>query len=208
MPVVAVPASIEKGAMHDKQTLRDELIAARKAHHAAHGAKAAQALVARLDDLAPAPQSRIGLYLPVGSEMDCRPLMRALDEAGHGLCLPVCTEADAALAFRAYAPGDVLFEDALGMAAPPASAAPCHPDMMLLPLIGFDASGMRLGRGGGYYDRTLAAWRTDPAFAQKQVVSCGVAYDMQMVDKCPAAPHDQALDAVITETTFYRFARS
>lgn len=208
LPVVAVPTFIETGAMHDKQTLRNKLMRARKAHHAAHGAAAGQALVARLDDLALAPQSCIGLYLPVGSEMDCRPLMRALDAAGHILCLPSCIAADAALAFRAYALGDALFDDALGMAAPPASATPCRPDMVLVPLIGFDASGMRLGRGGGYYDRTLAQWRADPAFAQKRLASCGVAYDMQMVDKCPAAPHDQALDAVITETSLYRFARS
>lgn len=194
--------------MHDKQTLRDKLMQARKAHHAAHGATAGEALAARLDDLALAPQSCIAIYLPIGSELDCRPLMRALHEAGHTLCLPACLAVDTALVFRAYAVGDALFDDALGMAAPPASAALCQPDMVLLPLIGFDAAGMRLGRGGGYYDRTLAQFRAASPTGQKAVTSCGVAYDMQMVDKCPAAPHDQALDAVITETAFYRFARS
>lgn len=189
--------------MDDKQTLRDSLIAARKAHFAAHGATAARDLAAHAPALDLPPESLIAAYLPMGSEMDVRPLMAALVAHGHSLCLPVCLAPQAPVIFRRYARGDALAADAMGIDAPMAKAPPVQPDIVLLPLLGFDASGMRLGRGGGYYDRTLAQLRE----TQRDIMACGVAFAMQMVDKCPSAPHDQALDAVLTEDGLTRFER-
>ena len=90
----------------------------------------------------------------------------------------------------------------MGIDAPVNAAETVQPDVVLVPLLGFDLSGMRLGRGGGYYDRTLAELR-----ARRDILACGVAFHMQMVDKCPSAPHDQALDAVLTEDGLTRFER-
>ena len=191
--------------MDEKQLLRERLIAARKAHHRANGDQAAIRLASHHRAL-PLEQteqkSHIGVYLPMGSEMDIRPLSEALRQAGHTLCLPVCEARDAAVVFRHYAPDTPLVPDAMGIDAPHAEAASCRPDMILLPLLGFDKTGQRLGRGGGYYDRTLAALR-----ASGPIVCCGIAYDMQMVDKCPSAPHDQALDMVLTEAGLTQFER-
>lgn len=188
--------------MDDKQTLRDHLIAARKTHFAAHGAAAARDLAAHVPALDLPPESLIAAYLPMGSEMDVRPLMAALVEHGHELCLPVCLAPHAPVIFRRFAMDDALAPDAMGIDAPLDAAQTVQPDIVLLPLLGYDASGMRLGRGGGYYDRTLEARR-----AQRDIMACGIAFAMQEVDKCPSAPHDQALDAVLTETGLTRFER-
>ena len=185
-----------------KASLRRDIMAARKAHHAAHGPDAASALAAQADALALPPQQTIAAYMPMGSEIDCRPLLADLAARGHRLCLPVCIDADAPMRFRAYHHGDKLVADAAGALAPGSEAANVQPDIVFLPLIGFDRDGMRLGRGGGYYDRTLEDLR-----ARRSVAAYGLAYDMQLLDKCPAAPHDQALDAVLTETTMHRFGR-
>ena len=190
--------------MDEKQTLRDRLIAARKNHFAAHGKAAARDLAAHAPALDLPPESLIAAYLPMGSEMDVRPLMAALIEHGHRLCLPVCLEPHAPVIFRRYAMGDALAADAMAIDAPLSEAETVQPDIMLLPLLGFDVSGMRLGRGGGYYDRTLAALRE----TRRDMTACGVAFAMQEVDKCPSAPHDQALDAVLTENGLTRFERT
>ena len=188
--------------MDDKQPLRDRLIVARKAHFAAHGAAAALALARHAPALEVSPESLIAAYLPVGSEMDLRPLMETLVKQGHKLCLPVCLAEGAPVIFRHYAMGDALAADAMGIDAPVDTAKTAQPDVVLVPLLGFDLNGMRLGRGGGYYDRTLAELR-----ARRDILACGVAFHMQMVDKCPSAPHDQALDAVLTEDGLTRFER-
>ena len=194
--------------MHDKQAdkqagkqaMRRRLLAARKAHHAQHAAQAADALLAQLPHLDISPTNRIALYLPMGSEINVLPLIERLHESGHPLCLPLCLADNQPVLFRAYAPGDRLQPDAMNIDAPIEAAEEIQPDIIMLPLLGFDRQGGRLGRGGGYYDRTLAAIR-----AQRPVRACGIAYDMQMVDKCPVEPHDQTLDAVLTDKAAYRF---
>lgn len=188
--------------MDDKQLLRDRLIVARKAHFAVHGVAAALDLARHAPALEVSPESLIAAYLPMGSEMDLRPLMETLVKRGHKLCLPVCLAEDAPVIFRHYAMGDTLAADAMGIDAPVNAAETVQPDVVLVPLLGFDTSGMRLGRGGGYYDRTLAELR-----ARRDILACGVAFHMQMVDKCPSAPHDQALDAVLTEDGLTQFER-
>ena len=194
--------------MNEKQTLRRQLIAARKTHHAAHSDSAACGLVAQTGALSEVflgqSQIQIACYLPMGSEINLRPLMAELAKAGHDLCLPVCISKDAPVLFRRYHIGDALQPDAMGIDAPIDDGADggVIPQLVFVPLLGFDDAGMRLGRGGGYYDRTLADLRR-----RGTVMACGIAYDMQMVDKCPSAPHDQALNAVLTETVLHRFER-
>jgi 5-formyltetrahydrofolate cyclo-ligase len=140
----------------------------------------------------------VAIYRASGSEIDPRPLGEELRQLGWRLALPASDEPDSPVVFRGWRPGDRLAPDAMGIAAPLAAAAEVHPDVVVAPLIAFDRSGGRLGQGGGYYDRTLEALRNGanpPAFV-------GLAFSIQEVDHVPLEPHDQRLDAILTEKEF------
>jgi len=186
--------------MTDKSPLRQNMRRLRTREAVPLAKQAAQGLVetARRAGLPGAGGEVIAGYWPVGSEIDPRPLMQACREAGHRLCLPVTCGADAPLQFRHYEPGDALSADMAGVAAPLPEAALLSPDIILLPLLAFDASGVRLGQGGGHYDRTLAALRV-----QAGPRAIGLAFGFQQLDKCPRAPHDQSLDDVLTESRHF-----
>ena len=193
--------------MDDKDQMRRALAAQRSAHHKAHGEAEAQALAEFMSSnadkqLGAISDKIIAAYLPMGGELDPRPLMQALRKNGNSICLPVCINEDAPLVFRRYRHNDALLPDDMGIAAPRATAQQVTPDIVLLPLLAFDGQGHRLGRGGGFYDRTLAELkkRGDCRFI-------GLAFDMQMVDKCPIAPHDEALHAVLMPTKRLDFDR-
>ena len=182
--------------MDEKDTMRQSMLAARRAHADAQGDEAA-ALTVHAEKLR---GQNIAAYLPMGGEIDPRPLMQALRRQGSAICLPVCADEEAAMMFRRYRDGDALIPDEMGIAAPPASAQLVRPDIVLLPLLAFDGTGNRLGRGGGFYDRTLAKLRRGSACR-----FIGLAFDMQMVDKCAVAPHDEALHGVATPTQWHDF---
>lgn len=136
-------------------------------------------------------------YHALGSELDPSPLIRRLAATGAMLALPVALSLDAPLAFRAWDSRDALAPDAVGVPAPPPSAPGLHPDLVITPLLAFDRTGGRLGQGGGHFDRTLEALR-----AVKPVFVLGLAYAGQEVEQVPAEPHDQRLDAILTETGY------
>lgn len=190
--------------MDEKDRMRRALTGRRRAHFEAHGAAEAQALTSHAEKLhaEKAAGNIIAAYLPMGGELDPQPLMQALRRKGQSICLPVCIDEDAPLIFRRYKKGDALLPDDMGIAAPRATAQQVTPDIVLLPLLAFDGQGHRLGRGGGFYDRSLAELkkRGDCRFI-------GLAFDMQMVDKCPIAPHDEALHAVLTPSQWHEFDR-
>lgn len=136
-------------------------------------------------------------YRPRGGEIDPRPLMARLAAAGAMLALPVALDRESPLEFRAYAPGDRLEPDAYFIAAPTGEAPLVRPDLVIAPLLAFDRRGGRMGQGGGHYDRTLAQLR-----AEGPVFVLGLAYAAQEVAEIPAEPHDQRLDAILTETGY------
>jgi 5-formyltetrahydrofolate cyclo-ligase len=171
--------------------LRRELAAARPG---AAQAAAAHLAAARLPDI-----SIFSLYHPMGSEMDPRPLLAVLAPA----YAPLPARGDPsrpALEFRRWAGDEVLTPDAFGIASPPADAPVLIPDLVIAPVLGFDATGNRLGQGAGHYDRTLQGLR-----ASRPVFVIGLAYAGQEVDALPAEPHDQRLDAILTETGYRAF---
>lgn len=135
-------------------------------------------------------------YHALGSEIDPAPLMKRLAEAGARAALPVATSRDAPLAFRLWAPGAALAPDAFGIPSP-LSGAEVQPELVIAPLLGFDRRGRRLGQGAGHYDRTLENLR-----AAGRVFVLGLAYSGQEADEIPAEPHDQPLDAILTETQY------
>jgi 5-formyltetrahydrofolate cyclo-ligase len=180
----------------DKTALRRRLRSLRRALAQA-GPDAAARAAARLPlDRLPPFRSFSG-YHPMGSEIDPAPLMRRLADTGATPALPVAESRDQPLAFREWDPREGLEPDAFGIAAPPLWAATVQPDLVIAPLLAFDRRGNRLGQGAGHYDRTLANLR-----AAKSVFVLGLAYAGQEVEDLPAEPHDERLDAILTETDY------
>jgi 5-formyltetrahydrofolate cyclo-ligase len=136
-------------------------------------------------------------YHALGSELDPRPLMRRLAQTGAAPALPIAASRDAALAFRRWEPGETLEPDAFGIPSPSRSAPAVVPDLVIAPVLAFDRRGHRLGQGAGHYDRTLANLR-----ASRPVFVLGLAYAGQEVEALPAEPHDERLDAILTETAY------
>jgi 5-formyltetrahydrofolate cyclo-ligase len=140
----------------------------------------------------------IGGYWAIGSEADPLPLLVALRFAGHRVALPVVTGPNEALVFRLWSADAPLVPSGFGTSAPGLEAETVAPDLLIMPLLGFDPSGTRLGYGGGYYDRTIAQMPNRP-------VLLGFGFSGQRCDAIPAEPHDIALDAVVTETGLAHF---
>jgi 5-formyltetrahydrofolate cyclo-ligase len=138
------------------------------------------------------------IYLPMRFELDPWPLARRLRAAGARILLPVVVERDAPLLFREE--GGPLAPDAADLPAPAPGGAENDPDLVILPLLAFDADGYRLGWGGGYYDRTLRELR-----ARRRIVAVGLAFEGQEVEHVPREAHDQRLDAVVTEMGWREF---
>ncbi len=178
-----------------KQALRVQALAARRAAHANLGPTAGDRIAtAFLDSVAWAPGQVVAGYWPMGDEADVRPLLERLAGLGCMAALPVVVEKGAALAFRGWRPGAPLEAGSHGTRHPPATAPAVAPDLVLLPLLGFDRWGGRLGYGGGYYDRTLAQLR-----GTRHMLAVGIAYAAQEVDALPQDGHDQRLDWIVTE---------
>jgi 5-formyltetrahydrofolate cyclo-ligase len=177
-----------------KAALRRVVLARRRDTHAVRGDRAGHELRDRvLAEIKPRGKIIAG-YWPLGDEIDPRPTLVALGEAGGQMALPAVAGQGMVLIFRGWRNGDALESGPFGTAHPPARAPIVDPDTLLLPLIAFDAGGNRLGYGAGYYDRTVAALRR-----QRKMLVVGIAYDEQEVSEVPVGPHDQRLDGVITD---------
>jgi len=137
-------------------------------------------------------QDCVAVYHASGGEIDSENLVALLRARNVPLALPV-THKNGPLSFRVYAEGTSLVPDAAGVLAPEGNAPACRPSVIILPLLAFDATGARLGRGGGHYDRTLAGLRE-----KCHLRAIGLAFDEQMVEKCPVELHDALLDMVVT----------
>ena len=177
-----------------KQQLRATAKAIRSETYQREGRRAADQVAAQGIGFADARAGAIvSGFLAVRDEIDPLPLMLRLANDGYDLALPVMQGRDEALRFRRWQPGDPLAEKAWGIREPLPSAPEVSHDIMLVPLLAFDARGHRLGYGGGYYDRTLAAAR-----AARKIMAIGLAYDVQEVPTVPRLDFDQRLDWVLT----------
>lgn len=147
-----------------------------------------------LERFALPPGAVVAGYWPLGREIDPRPLMLALAGRGHPLVLPVTGKRGTPLVFRRFRFGDPLVAGPFGTRQPGEGAEALSPGFLLVPVVAFDATGVRIGHGAGYYDATLAALR-----ASRAVIALGCGYAAQQADSLPAGTHDQRLDAVATE---------
>jgi 5-formyltetrahydrofolate cyclo-ligase len=172
----------------------------RKAAHAHLRHSAAQALVDHgLDFAGELAGKTVSGFIPYLSEIDTRPLLRALGARGCPTCVPVVIENNRPLEFRVWSPGDLTVPGRWGIPVPPEGSQVVDPDVLLVPMLAYDITGYRLGYGGGFYDRTLEKLR-----ALKPVTAIGVAYSAQLVDTVVRGDHDQPLDWMLTEKGAFR----
>jgi 5-formyltetrahydrofolate cyclo-ligase len=137
---------------------------------------------------------------PFRNEYDARFLAHKLRERGAQTALPVVVKAGQPLLFRLWKPGDVLAAGVYDIPYP-ASGEAVTPDAVLAPMNGFDAGGYRLGYGGGFFDRTLAALR---AGGGSRPVAIGVAYEQARMQTIYPQPYDIPMDYVVTERGVYQ----
>lgn len=148
--------------------------------------------VARL--VAELPEGPVGGYAAKGSELSCWPALALLAAQGRTVALPRILSADAPLAWLPWRPGDRLTEGRFGVQVPADPGPPVRPTVLLVPMLAFTEDGKRLGYGGGFFDRSLFDLRRTGA-----LTAIGIAYAGQAVDRLPWEPHDQTLDAIVTE---------
>ena len=138
-------------------------------------------------------------YMPIRSEID--PLPAMIEAAAHGpVGVPVIIGAGQPLRFARWEPDMEMVSGEFGVRIP-VDAEFFEPEIVIAPLVAFDASGGRLGYGGGFYDRTLEGLR-----AKRPTLAIGFAYAAQLAQNLPLEPTDQPLDAIVTEQQVYDFA--
>jgi 5-formyltetrahydrofolate cyclo-ligase len=134
----------------------------------------------------------LAVYWPLSGEPDLADAYRTLASEGAALALPVVLKRHAALAFAEWIPGEDMVLDPMGVAVPAQLRTVARPPALLVPCLGFNEHGYRLGYGGGFYDRTLEGG-VKPA-------TLGIAYACQAAD-FEADAHDVPLDLIVTEDT-------
>jgi 5-formyltetrahydrofolate cyclo-ligase len=179
---------------HRKPDARRAALAARAAAHAAGPGAARLAAGHVLEVLGHLRGvDTVAGYLPIRNEIDPRPAMLALAGLGYRVAVPVVEGPGRPLGFRLWSAEASMAQGAFGIEEPVAGEA-AEPDVLLVPLLAFDAAGHRLGYGGGFYDRTIAALRVG-----RGVHALGLAYAAQEVPAVPRGETDMRLDAVVTE---------
>jgi len=179
--------------------MNDDLVALKSAARArAFGARKAafeqgqgQAAEILADLLAAQAGKALAGYMPMRTEIDPLPAMAA-HQGPVGV--PVILGAGQALKFREWTPGCAMQEGAF-KAFIPVEGAWIEPEVLIVPLVAFDARGFRLGYGGGFYDRTLEGLR-----AKRPTLAIGFAFDAQEMDQVPIEDTDQKLDFIVTES--------
>ena len=181
-----------------KAALRSSLRQRRRALAPAQRRQAARRAATHLARAARRWQARhVAAFLAIPEEIDTRPLLALLRRQGCALYVPKVGR-DGALRFTRL--GAALRPNRYGISEPAALRRPPRLDLIVLPLVAFDAQGRRLGMGGGYYDRLLACPR-----ASRRPLRVGYAFAAQEVAAVPSAAHDVRLDAVVTERGLWRF---
>ncbi len=133
----------------------------------------------------------VAAYVAIGSEANPAALLHAAQEAGCVTALPYVTSAISPMQFLCWSPGDPLHPGPFGLMQPLSDCAPVKPDIVLVPLVAFDAKLNRLGQGAGHYDRALSILPS--------ATTIGIAWSVQKADFIPADPWDIPLNYILTE---------
>lgn len=179
----------------ERQAMRREMLARRAALSPATRAAASARMVRHLLQ-ALAPPRIVAFCWPIKYEPDIRAVLVPWMAEGALAALPVVLAPATPLAFRLWTAQTPMMEDRYGIPTP-ASGDFVQPDLILLPLNGFDAQGYRLGYGGGFFDRTLAVLSPRPLVV-------GVGFEINRLDTIQPEIHDQRVDWIITEDGAFR----
>jgi len=176
----------------DKRTLRRQLQAERQSMVDRHQRSVHLQEVLRVW-LISRPEATIGAYWPIKGEFDALPALYRWSEADEArrIGLPVIDRQSKQLRFHVWYPGCPMEDDAFGIPKPKGTEE-FAPQMLLVPCVGFGAGGLRLGYGGGFYDRTLGSLQPRP-------VTVGVGFAHGFLPWLQSEPHDVPLDAMLTE---------
>jgi len=169
-----------------KRAAREQALAARAGCDPALGARLAEHVLA---ELPPPAGAVVAGFWPLDGEIDIRPLLEALHARGHAVVLPQTPKRGEPLIFRRWLPGMGMVRERFGTLRPTGEVL--TPRVLFVPLLAFDRAGRRLGYGGGFYDRTLAAL--------PGACAIGCAFAAQEMAEVPAGPGDFLLDAIATE---------
>lgn len=183
-------------ALRTKRELRERLVARRASLTAEERHRRS---LDAADTLMSSPVWRSGggvaIFHSMADEIETSPLLQALWQARRPVALPVAPPLGNPLMFRWVTQHTPLFRSRYGALEPDSRAEPADLstlDLLVVPGLGFDSRGARLGYGGGYYDRTLAATRGTASVVM-------LSFACQQVDQVPEEPHDQRVNAVVTE---------
>lgn len=194
----------------DKKSLRKTLRSARRSLSTPYRQQAAkQALRYALSSGLLLKGHRWGFYLPLGEEFDALPLVNQALNMGKHCYLPVTANREAQpLKFAELDGKHGLTHNRYGIIEPHSRKLMNvrSLDVLILPLVGFDQHGQRLGMGGGYYDATLAYLNTRKRWRRPYLI--GLAFECQQAAAIPAERWDIRLDAVLTENGLMRFANA
>ena len=180
-----------------RKSERERRIAARLEIPADARARHAQAIAARLDEVIGATDGKaVSTYWPFRGEPDLRPWMETVAKRGATCLLPVVVEKRRPLIFRSWRQGEPLTRGVWNIPIPE-QGREMVPDIVIAPLVGFDGQCFRLGYGGGFFDRTLAAHPGKP-------LVIGVGYTSQCIATIHPQPHDIPMDVIVTENLVKR----
>lgn len=188
--------------MHDRKELRRALRTRRGALDAATRQQAAASVCARVVELACYRNAQhVAAYVAIGGELDPGPLLQTAHAQGKQIYLPrIPPRHPGILQFCAWRPGAALQPNRLGIPEPAAAdskrIAPEMLDLVLVPVLGFDDQGHRLGMGGGYYDRTFTFLKT----GVHHPFLLGLGYEFQRLENLVPAAWDVSLDGIVTES--------
>jgi len=189
---MTLPFKLSIEPARDKATLRRQLQAERQAMTDRHQRSVHLQEVLRVW-LVGRLETTIGAYWPIKGEFDALPALYRWSEADSArrIGLPVINRETKQLKFHVWYPGCPMEDDAFGIPKPKDTEA-FEPQLLLVACVGYGPGGLRLGYGGGFYDRTLAALQPRP-------YTVGVGYGNGWVPWLQAEPHDVPMDAMLTE---------
>ena len=140
----------------------------------------------------------LGIYHPTNSEISPLKLIKICNNLSIKICLPVIDKNVNELIFSKFDKENILAINKYGIKEP-TKIDPIIPDVIFVPMVGFDKNLNRLGYGKGYYDRSISKLRK-----LKKIFVIGLAYDNQIIQNIPTENHDEKMDIIITEKKIYR----
>jgi 5,10-methenyltetrahydrofolate synthetase len=181
---------------HRREAIRHACLSARKKLPSDQVASLSMLLNCQLLQAFPVPPGkRIAFCWPMYNEPDARFAIERWRSLGAEAALPVTVADESPLVFRRWLPEMPLYPDRFGIPAPGEAIPLLMPNVILLPLNAFDAAGYRLGYGGGFFDRTIAAMT---AMGRRPMV-IGLGFELGRVADVLPRPHDEPLDWLVTE---------